>query len=109
MVFTKLSGRTDSSTYLLTHRRTDPNAVAYAFGTVFQQWRRHSWKMLQLAMYLRHWMLSDAMPLLTKTSSLAQLSQLWQRLGDARILLQGGTGTWRTGSEVRGDKVVQNW
>ena len=27
--------------------------------------------------------------------------------GVARILLQGGTGAWRTGSEVRGDKVIQ--
>jgi len=29
--------------------------------------------------------------------------------GVARILLQGGTGAWRTGSEVRGDKVIQKW
>ena len=27
--------------------------------------------------------------------------------GVARILLQGGTGAWRTGSEVRGDKIIQ--
>ena len=29
--------------------------------------------------------------------------------GVARILLQGGTGAWRTGSEVCGDKVIQKW
>ena len=30
-------------------------------------------------------------------------------IGVARIMLQGGTGAWRTGSEVRGDKVIQKW
>ena len=29
--------------------------------------------------------------------------------GVARILLQGGTGAWRMGSEIRGDKVIQKW
>ena len=29
--------------------------------------------------------------------------------GVARILIQGGTGAWRTGSEIRGDKVIQKW
>ena len=29
--------------------------------------------------------------------------------GVARILLPGGTGAWRTGSEVHGDNVVQKW
>ena len=35
----------------------------------------------------------------------------WKKIdsGVARILLQGGTGAWRTGSEVRGDKVIQKW
>ena len=33
-----------------------------------------------------------------------------RRIGVARILLRGGgTGAWRTGSEVRCDKLIQKW
>ena len=42
-------------------------------------------------------------------TAMPEVSEWGYSSGVARILLKGGTGAWRTGSEVRGDKVIQKW